>query len=152
MTLDDLRTGVGAEWGVSRWFDLGSARIDSFGVCLTGSAAGFPAAAIPDTALRPWLVLSLLAAMGRDALPPIDGSGMAVNYGFDSVRFGDSLETASRVRGRFRLDALTPRGRGRWLLHWGVTVEAEEALEVVLEANWLSLRDIDASVAPELAT
>ena len=41
--------------------------------------------------------------MGEDALPPLAGVAMGVNYGFDRLRFLAPVHAGARVRGHFTL-------------------------------------------------
>ena len=50
-----------------------------------------------------FLTLSLLSAMTYDAVPPLEGVVMGVNYGFDKLRFLAPVPAGSNVRGRFKL-------------------------------------------------
>ena len=52
-----------------------------------------------------FLTLSMLSAMTCDALAPLHGAVMGVNYGFDSIRFISSVPAGARIRGAFTLAA-----------------------------------------------
>src|SRR6476660_7165083 len=53
-----------------------------------------------------FLTLSLLSRMAAEAMLIPDGVRMAVNYGFDRVRFLAPVRSGKRVRGRFTLDSI----------------------------------------------
>jgi acyl dehydratase len=53
------------------------------------------------------------------------GVKMAVNYGFDRVRFIAPVRSGKRVRGRFTLDSVEEKAPGQWLFATSVTVEIE---------------------------
>jgi len=59
--------------------------------------------------------LSLLSVLGQEAIPPIEGRVMGVNYGFDKIRFPSPVKAGARVRGRFVLGGITPRSAGELL-------------------------------------
>ena len=90
-----------------------------------------------------FLTLSLASAMSYDAVAPLDGVVMGVNYGFDKLRFLAPVPAGSRVRGRFRLLSAEDKGGGRWLLKHELTVEIEGADKPALIAEWLSMQMVN---------
>lgn len=86
-----------------------------------------------------FLTLSLLPRMGAQAmLLPLDLK-MAVNYGFERVRFLAPVRAGKRVRGRFVLDSVEEKAPGQLLMRYGVTVEIDGEQKPALTAVWLSL-------------
>ena len=53
-----------------------------------------------------FLTLSLVVPLFEEALPPLDGYTLTVNYGLNRVRFTTPVPVGSRVRGRFRVEAV----------------------------------------------
>jgi acyl dehydratase len=51
-----------------------------------------------------FLTLSLVVPMFAEALPPLEGYGMTLNYGLNRVRFTSPVPSGSRIRGRFRIE------------------------------------------------
>ena len=99
----------GAEFGPSSWIEVPQERIDAFADA-TGDHQWIHvdperAAAGPfgSTIGHGYLTLSLLPAMSYEVVPR-QGSGMAVNYGLNRVRFPAPVPSGSRVRGTFRVD------------------------------------------------
>jgi acyl dehydratase len=144
-SLDDLRARTGGEVGVSSWLMVDQERIDAFARATedyqfihTDPAA---AAQTPfgGTVAHGFLTLSLLSRMAADAMLIPDGVKMAVNYGFDRVRFLAPVRSGKRVRGRFTLDSVEEKAPGQWLMHHTVTVEIEGEEKPALIAAWLSL-------------
>ena len=86
-----------------------------------------------------FLTLSLLSRMGAEAMLIPEGLKMAVNYGFDSVRFLAPVRAGKRVRGRFTLDSVDEKGPGRVLIRHRVSVEIEAEDKPALTALWLGL-------------
>ena len=82
--------------------------------------------------------------MSYDAVAPLDGVVMGVNYGFDKLRFLAPVPAGSRVRGRFRLLSAEDKGGGRWLLKHELTVEIEGAGKPALIAEWLGMQMVAA--------
>jgi acyl dehydratase len=77
--------------------------------------------------------------MGAEAMLLPEGMKMAVNYGFDRVRFLAPVRAGKRVRGRFVLDSVTKKGPGQILMRHTVTVEIEGEDKPALTAEWLGL-------------
>ena len=51
-----------------------------------------------------FLTLSLVVPMFAEALPPLEGYGMTLNYGLNRVRFTSPVPSGARIRGRFRIE------------------------------------------------
>jgi acyl dehydratase len=86
------------------------------------------------------LLLSLLSKMAYEATPQLEGLQVAVNYGFDKIRFLQPVRSGKRVRGRFKLLEVTQRDPGRWLIKHEVTVEIEGESKPALVAEWLGMQ------------
>lgn len=137
---------LGQEVGVSKWFDVPQARIDSFADCTEDwqyihvdpeQAKDTP---FGGTIAHGFLTLSLAPAMSYDAVAPLEGSTMGVNYGFDKLRFLAPVRSGKRIRGRFKLISADDKGDGRWLLKHELTVEIEGEDKPALIAEWLSMQ------------
>ena len=109
MTVDDL---VGQEL-LSDWRAVEQPRIDEFARA-TDDAQWIhvdpeAAAAGPfgTTIAHGFLTLSLVVPMFAEALPPLDGYGMTLNYGLNRVRFTSPVPSGSRIRGRFTVEEVT---------------------------------------------
>ena len=145
VTLAELKDLVGREVGLSRWFFIDQKRIDAFAeatedwqfIHVDPEAA--KATPFGETVAHGFLTLSMLSALAYDALPKVAGVAMGVNYGFDKVRFVAPVRAGRRIRGRFRLAALTPRSKREWQARTTVTVEIEGEDKPALAADWLSL-------------
>ena len=140
-----IRSRVGSETGVSGWLTVDQSRIDAFAEATedrqfihTDPAA---AAQTPfgGTIAHGFLTLSLLSRMAAEAMLLPDALRMAVNYGFDRVRFLAPVASGKRVRGRFRLDSAEEKAPGQILLRHHVTVEIEGEEKPALTADWLGL-------------
>ena len=95
---------------VSEWRQIDQSRIDEF-----ARATDDPqwihvdperAAAGPfgTTIAHGFLTLSLVVPLFEQALPPLDGYGMTLNYGLNRVRFTSPVPSGARIRGRFRIE------------------------------------------------
>lgn len=142
----ELQGLIGQEVGVSKWFEITQARIDAFADCTEDHQFIHvdPAAAkktpFGGTIAHGFLTLSLASAMSYDAVAPLDGVVMGVNYGFDKLRFLAPVPAGSRVRGRFKLLSAEDKGGARWLLKHELTVEIEGGDKAALIAEWLGMQ------------
>ena len=143
--LDEIRSRIGDEVGVSGWIMLGQARIEQFADATEDRQFIHidPAAAAQTpfggTIAHGFLTLSLLSRMGAEAMLLPEGAQMAINYGLDRVRFLAPVRSGKRIRGRFTLDSVEEKGPGQVLLRHSVTVEIEGEDKPALSAVWLAL-------------
>ena len=142
----ELQSLIGQEVGVSRWITVDQARIDAFARITEDEqfihVDPERARATPfgGTIAHGFLTLSLASAMSYDAVAPLKGVVMGVNYGFDKLRFLAPVPAGSKVRGRFKLLSAEDKGGGRWLLKHELTVEIEGADKPALIAEWLGMQ------------
>ena len=143
--LEEIRSKVGEEIGVSGWLTVDQHRIDSFADATedrqfihvdSDAAARTP---FGGTIGHGFLTLSLLSRMAADAMLIPEGVTMAVNYGLDRVRFLAPVRSGKRVRGRFVLAGVEEKSPGQVLLRHDVTVEIEGEDKPALSAHWLTL-------------
>ena len=144
-SIDEIRSRIGQEIGISSWLEIDQQRIDAFAEATDDRQfihTDPPAAAqtpFGSTIAHGFLTLSLLSRMGAEAMLLPAGLKMAVNYGLDRVRFLAPVRSDKRVRGRFRLDSVEEKAPGQWLLRHSVTVEIEGEEKPALSAEWLGL-------------
>jgi acyl dehydratase len=83
--------------------------------------------------------LSLLSQMaaGVMLIPPT--IKMAVNYGFEKVRFIAPVRSGKRVRGRFTLVSIEEKRPGQWQFLHHVAVEIEGEDKPALTADWIGM-------------
>jgi acyl dehydratase len=145
IAIDGLIALVGSETGVSRWFTIDQKRIDAFAEITEDrqfihvDVEAARASPFGGTIAHGFLTLSMLSALAIDALPRVDNLAMAVNYGFDKLRFVSPVPAGGRIRGRFKLDSVTPRTQNEFLARNSVTVEIEGGAKPALIAEWLTL-------------
>ena len=146
----ELPSLVGQEVGLSRWLTVDQARIDAFARITEDEqfihvdperAKSTP---FGGTIAHGFLTLSLASTMSYDAVAPLDGMVMGVNYGFDKLRFLAPVPAGSKVRGRFKLLSAEDKGGGRWLLKHELTVEIEGGDKPALIAEWLGMQMVAA--------
>jgi acyl dehydratase len=144
-SLDEIHSRIGEEIGVSSWLTVDQPRIDAFADATEDhqfihvDPAAATAAGLGGTIAHGFLSLSLLSRMAADAMLIPDGVKMALNYGFDRIRFLAPVKEGKRVRGRFTLDSLEEKAPGQYLMRHNVTVEIEGEDKPALTAVWLGL-------------
>lgn len=146
LAVADLSARVGEEVGVSDWKLIDQARIQAFADATEDwqfihvdpeAAARTP---FGGAVAHGFLTLSMLSALAYEAVPPLEGAAMGVNYGFDKVRFIAPVRAGKRIRGRFVLAAAEAKEGRRWLLKYAVTVEIEGEPKPALSAEWLTMQ------------
>jgi len=144
-TIEQIRSRIGEEVGVSGWIAIHQVRIDAFAEATEDRQFIHvdPAAAADGpfggTIAHGFLLLSLLPRMGAEAMLIPEGMKVGINYGLDRVRFLAPVRSGRRVRGRFSLDSVEEKAPGQWLLRHNVSVEIEEEEKPALAALWLTL-------------
>ena len=143
--IDEIRARVGTELGVSPWIEIGQSDIDLF-ADVTGDRQFIhvdPAAAAQTpfggTVAHGFLTLSLLSQMAASVMLVPESLKMAVNYGFEKVRFIAPVRSGKRVRGRFTLASMAEKRAGQWQFLHNVTVEIEGEEKPALTADWIGL-------------
>ena len=144
-TIEQIRSRIGEEVGVSGWIAIHQVRIDAFAEATEDRQFIHvdPAAAADGpfggTIAHGFLLLSLLPRMGAEAMLIPEGMKVGINYGLDRVRFLAPVRSGRRVRGRFSLDSVEEKAPGQWLLRHNVSVEIEDEEKPALAALWLTL-------------
>jgi acyl dehydratase len=144
-TLEEIRSKIGEEIGVSGWLTVDQDRISTFAEATEDKqflhvdpemAAKTP---FGGTIAHGFLTLSLLSRMAAEAILVPESTKMIVNYGLDRVRFLAPVRSGRRVRGHFTLDGIDEKAAGQILLRHIVTVEIEGEDKPALSAVWLTL-------------
>lgn len=143
--LDDILSKLGQEVGISDWLTVDQPMIDAFAE-VTGDRQFIhvdpdAAAATPfgGTIAHGFLTLSLLSRLAAGATFVPDSLRMAVNYGFERVRFIAPVRSGRRIRARFTLASAQEKKPGQWQFVHDVTVEIENEPRPALQAAWISL-------------
>jgi acyl dehydratase len=143
MTLDELRTKVGQEIGVSPWHLVTQQQIDQFAE-VSGDHQWIhidPERARREspygtTIAHGFLTVSLLSQLINEAVVTDGNFKLRVNYGFNRLRFTGAVPAGSRIRGRFTLHAIKDIDGGVEIT-WLSTVEVEGREKPALVAEWL---------------
>ena len=77
--------------------------------------------------------------MAADVMLRPEKVTMAVNYGFERVRFIAPVRSGKRVRGRFVLASAQEKRPGQWQFVHNVTVEIEGEDKPALTADWIGM-------------
>ena len=144
MSWEALAARVGTEIGVSDWITVTQPMVDTF-ARVTGDEFYLHvdpqrAATLPfgGTIAHGFLTLSLLAKMGYQACPYVEGARFPLNYGFDRVRFVAPVPVGRRVRGHFVLRSAEVVSGSQRQLTYDVSVEVEGGSRPALVAEWLT--------------
>ncbi len=146
MRPEALKDRLGEVVGTSDWIRIDQMRINAFaGVTEDDqfihvdqeAAARTP---FGGTIAHGFLTLSMLSRMSMQALKPLDGVVMGINYGFDKVRFLQPVRAGKRIRGHFTLLSVEEKDAGRWLIRHEVSVEIEGEDKPALIAQWLGMQ------------
>jgi acyl dehydratase len=145
VSIGALAGRVGEEVGLSPWRLIDQAAVDRFAEVTDDhqfihvDPARAAETSFGGTIAHGFLTLSLLSAFAREALPAVEGGAMAINYGFDRVRFLSPVRVGARIRARFVLVDVSMRSAAEASLRYGVVVEVEGAPKPALTAEWIVL-------------
>src|SRR5262245_13216353 len=145
MSLDEIKTHVGKEIGVSDWFLLDQKRINAFAdltedhMFLHVNPEAAKSTPFGGTIAHGLLTLSMMPVMAYQAMPGVSGTKMGVNYGYNKVRFMAPVKSGKRIRGRFGVKAVEPQSGGRMQIVHDVTIEIEGEPKPALAAEWITM-------------
>jgi acyl dehydratase len=142
-SVEELRSLVGEELGVSDWLEVTQQRINEFAdatedhqwihVDVDRARAETP---FKSTIAHGFLTLSLLPHFASQTIKVKGDFKMGINYGLNRLRFVSPVPAGARIRARFRLAAVEDVAGGIQLM-WSATVEAEGSPKPSLVAEWL---------------
>ncbi len=142
-TIEEIQERVGTEIGVSDWILIDQARIDAFADITEDHqfihvdperAKKTP---FRGTVAHGFLTLSMLSRMADGVMLHPESMRMAVNYGFEKVRFMAPVKSGKRIRGRFRMLSAEEKRASQWQITYEVTVEIEDEDKPALVADWI---------------
>jgi acyl dehydratase len=146
VTVEALKARIGEEVGVSEWHLIDQPRIDAFAKTTddhqwihVDPARAKAETPFGGTIAHGFLTLSMLAPMGYEALPLVEGRVMGINYGLDKVRFLAPVRAGARLRARYRLRDVTERSPKEVMFRYDVTVEIEGSDKPALYAESIGL-------------
>ena len=144
--IDELKERVGHEIGVSPWITIDQEKLDQHAKN-TGDDGWIhidPERAARDgpfgcTIAQSFLLVSHLVEMSKSLKLPDEGVAYRLNYGFDRLRIVQPVEVGSRIRGRFELKKVEPKGHHGILVYLDASVEIEDDdIAPALVAEWLA--------------
>jgi acyl dehydratase len=142
----DVHHLFGHEVGLSDWILIDQEKIDTHARSTNDdswmhtdpqkTAAESP---FGTTIAQSFLVLACLTDMVAAVNIPIPGIAYRQNYGFDRVRIVQPVKVDSRIRGRFELNRIEPKGPHGMLVHLDVSIEIEDDdIAPAVVAEWLA--------------
>lgn len=156
IALAEVKDLVGQEVGISDWITVSQDMIDRFADATedhqfihTDPVRAAAETPYGGTIAHGFLSLSLLSAMNYNCLPAVSEQTMAINYGFDKVRFLTPVRSGARVRGHFTLTEARFRGAGMLVVTYEVSVEVEHEGKPALTATWLTIIQFDPKDRPD---
>jgi acyl dehydratase len=82
--------------------------------------------------------------MAEQALPPLPGLRLSINYGFDRLRFIAPVPAGSEVRADLQVQAVDTDKPGQVKVTWDVQVSIRGKDKPALAAQWIHLHLVDA--------
>ena len=126
----EIESVIGTEVGVSDWVIIDQERIDKFAEATMDHQFIHvdPEKAAPifgSTIAHGALMLSLSIGKGYETAIVVEGTKMAMNYGYDKIRFINPVPVDSNCRYNSTLLEVTDKGNGRWLMKTKIELEVE---------------------------
>jgi acyl dehydratase len=139
-----LADRIGEELGISHWILIDQAKIDAHADLSEDRdwLHNDPERAAREsptgtTIVQGFLMLSHLVQMAESLGNIADDVHYLLNYGFDRVRIIRPVPVDSRIRGRFVLKHVKPKGDDGFVATLDVRVEIEGEDEPAIIAEWL---------------
>ena len=141
--IEELKTLVGQEVGVSDLFEITQTHINNFADATedhqwihVNPERAKTESPFGATIAHGFLTLSLLPYLAAQAVKVQGNFKMGINYGLNRLRFVSPVAAGSHVRARFSLQAAEDVPGG-FQITWSVTVETEGGSKPSLVAEWL---------------
>ena len=151
ISIEDFKNSAGTELGPSEWLLVDQERIDLFADATNDHqyihVDAEKAAVTPfgTTIAHGFLSLSLIShLLGQIMLVP-EGTVMGINYGADKIRFPHPVKVDSRVRAKARIEKVSTRSSGQFMVKTRVTIEIENIDRPAVSADILSLYVVEES-------
>jgi len=93
-----------------------------------------------STVAHGFLSLSLLSHFAEEFGFAIPGVVMAINYGFEKVRFINPVKSGSEIRAQSKVADITEKSPGQFLIKYEVTIEIKGQEKPALVADWLIMQ------------
>jgi acyl dehydratase len=143
MQIEEVKSSLGREAGVSEWLTVTQELIDGF-ADLTGDRQWIHVDAerarrespFGTTIAHGFLTVSLLSRLMREVVDFSSGPGMRLNYGFNRLRFPAPVRAGARIRAHVTPNSVREVEGGSEIA-WGIVVEIENEPKPALAAEWL---------------
>ena len=149
ISINDFKHSAGTELGPSEWLLIDQERINRFADATDDYQFIHvdPEKAVDTpfgcTIAHGFLSLSILPHLLSQILPIPDGLVMGINYGVDKVRFSQPVNVNSRVRASARVERVSARSGGQFMVKTRATLEIENRERPAVVADMLSLYVVD---------
>jgi len=145
LSIEELGLRCGQEVGRTDWFVIDQALVNRFAditrdhqyIHVDPEKARHTA--FGGTVAHGFLILSMLSAFYAEAVPRLANVSVAINSGFNRVRFVSPVHTGSRIRAVFALAECEEQKPGYWRTLLNVEVQIEEAEKPALVADWITI-------------
>ena len=143
LSIEDFALKCGEVIGRSEWLVVDQALVDRF-ADVSGDHQFIHVdpekarqSAFGGTVAHGFLILSLLSAFHAEAVPALANVSVAINSGFDRVRFVSPVRTGSRIRAVFTLAECAEQKPGYWRTLLNVEVQIEGSDKPAVVADWI---------------
>jgi len=151
ISIEDFKNSAGTDLGPSEWLLIDQERINRFADATDDHqfihVDPVRAAETPFgcTIAHGFLSLSILPHLLVQILPMPEGMVMGINYGAEKIRFSQPVKVNSRVRARARIEQVTARPGGQYMVKTRITLEIEDNPRPAVIAHLLSLYVVEHS-------
>ena len=145
ISVEDFKNSAGTELGPSDWLLIDQERINRFADATDDyqfihvDPERAAATTFGSTIAHGFLSLSILPSLLAQIMPIPEGIVMGINYGTDKVRFSLPVNVDSRVRARARIENVSARSGGQFMVKTRATLEIEGRKRPAVVADILSL-------------
>lgn len=148
---ENLKSLVGHEVGRSPWITIDQTKVDTHGETTgdtlwihTDHERAASESPFGGTIVQGFLLLSHLTEMAHAIELPVENVNYQLNYGFDRVRMVQPVPTGSRVRGRFELNRVEPKGHHGLLVYLDASIDIEgDDIAPAVVAEWIAYLHIE---------
>lgn len=143
--IEELKHLIGREVGLSDWISITQENIDTHARNTaddlwihTDPARAAAETPFEGSIVQGSLVLSHLTNMARSISLPVEDVSYRLSYGFDRVRMVQPVPVNSRIRGRFELNRIEPKGHHGILVYVDASIEIEgDDIAPAVVAEWM---------------
>ena len=147
ISVNKLPTLIGKDLGCSDWLSIDQDRINLFADCTEDHQfihidedRAKKETPFGGTIAHGFLSLSLLSKLSNGVAVELENVKMAINYGFEKIRFIQPVPSGSKGRAHFFLNNADERKPNQWMLTYDISLEIEGSDNPVLSAQWLTIQ------------